>query len=191
MKRTFATISLLTFLVIGFLIELATRSVADNGALLGLGALPGSGDLHREYWRVATYSFLHFDAVHLLLNVALLLWVGRLLERERGAITLLIIYTVSVTASAAVILLVHRWHPQPDAIVGASGGNFGLLSAALIFSCTDSGAKLQRRRLWLLAVLVAGFIYSLFPRISMAGHIGGVIGGITMAVLACRTLRLG
>jgi membrane associated rhomboid family serine protease len=165
----------------GFGIEIATNSVGNDDALLKLGALPDNGQLRGEFWRVATYSFLHFNWLHLLLNVGLLLWIGRIVEQQVSIGRAAMIYFASVVCSAAVILLVHNWHPKEGATVGASGGVFGLLGAALIISYRQNGHDRFRRSLWI--VLAAGFGVSLLPDISMAGHIGGIIGGVPLALL--------
>src|SRR5260370_5572104 len=128
-----------TFLLIlaiaaGFGIEIATNSVGKNDALLKLGALPDNGRLHGEFWRIATYSFLHFNWLHLLLNVGLLLWIGRIVEQQVSIGRAALIYFASVVCSAAVILLVDNWHPNSGPTIGASAGVFGLLGAALIIS---------------------------------------------------------
>jgi membrane associated rhomboid family serine protease len=56
---------LIITIAIGFGIELVTNSVGNDDALLKLGALPDDGQLHGELWRIGTYSFLHFNWVHL------------------------------------------------------------------------------------------------------------------------------
>jgi membrane associated rhomboid family serine protease len=168
-------------IVVGFGVELTTNTVGSDSALLKLGALPDNGQLHGEFWRIATYSFLHFNWVHLFLNIGLLFWIGRMVEKRIGTARGALIYFVSVLCSAAVILLVHNWHPKEGATVGASGGVFGLLGAALIISYRQNADDRLRMRLW--AVLVAGFAVSLLPDISMAGHIGGIIGGVPLALL--------
>ena len=175
-----------TFLLIlaiaaGFGIEIATNSVGNDDALLKLGALPDNGQLRGEVWRFATYSFLHFNWLHFLLNVGLLLWIGRIVEQQLGTGRGALIYFVSVICSAAVIVLVHNLHPKEGATVGASGGVFGLLGAALIILYRQNGHDRLRRSLWI--VLAAGFGVSLLPDISMAGHIGGIIGGVPLALL--------
>ena len=58
------TILLIVSIAIGFGIELATNSVEDDLALLKLGALPDNGQLNGEFWRIATYSFLHYNWLH-------------------------------------------------------------------------------------------------------------------------------
>ena len=175
------TFVLILAIAAGFGIEIATNSVGNDDALLKLGALPDNGQLHGEVWRFATYSFLHFNWLHLLLNVGLLFWIGRIVEQQLGTGRGALIYFVSVIWSAAVILLVHNWHPKEGATVGASGGVFGLLGAALIISYRQNGDNRLRKWLWI--VLLAGFGVSLLPDISMAGHIGGIIGGVPVALL--------
>ena len=175
------TIVLILAITVGFGIEIATNSVGNDDALLKLGALPDEGQLHGEVWRIATYSFLHFNWLHLLLNVGLLFWIGRIVEQEVGAGQGALIYFVSVICSAAVILLVHNWHPKQGGTVGASGGVFGLLGAALIISYRQNGQRRLQKWLWI--ALLAGFGVSLLPDVSMAGHIGGIIAGVPVALL--------
>jgi len=179
MKR--GTALLLVAIAIGFGIELATNSIGNEAALLKLGALPDNGQLHGEFWRIATYSFLHFNWLHLLLNVGLLFWIGRIVENQVGIGRGALIYFVSVICSAAMILLIHNWHPKDGATVGASGGVFGLLGAALIILYRKNSGERFRKWLWL--TLAIGFGVSLSPDISMAGHFGGIIGGAAVALL--------
>jgi membrane associated rhomboid family serine protease len=70
------TTALVLALLLAFGLELATHSVGNDAALLKLGALSGNGELHGQYWRFATYSFLHFNGIHLLVNALLLFWIG-------------------------------------------------------------------------------------------------------------------
>jgi len=187
MKPGTGTIILLAALLIVFGIEVASHSVGNEALLLKLGALPDDGQLHGEYWRLATYSFLHLNATHLLVNAMLLLWIGRVVESrviltEAGAI-----YVASVFCSAAMILFVHHLHPKTGATMGASGGIFGLIAAALIVLYREKREPLDpqsriRTLLWI--ALLAGLGASLLPGISMVGHLGGLIGGGFVAPFA-------
>jgi rhomboid protease GluP len=180
------TIALVLVLLGVFGLELATHSVGNNDALLRLGALQDNGELLGQYWRLATYSFLHFNGVHLLVNASLLFWIGGMLERQIGAALTGAIYLCSVLSSALVILLVHSWHPKIGATVGASGGMFGLVGATLLISYRDMEfiGQASRLRTWLWLVLLIGFSVSFLPEISMAGHVGGLIGGLLAASFA-------
>ena len=187
MKAAPGTITLVVALLVVFGIELATHSVGNEAFLLKLGAFRDNGALHGQYWRVATYSFLHFNGAHLLVNVLLLFWVGRIVESWVGITYAAAIYFSSVLSSAAVILLFHNLHPKGGATVGASGGIFGLLATALIISYRHSAGSLDREsrlRTWLWIALLAGLGISFLPGISMAGHVGGLIGGTLLACIA-------
>src|SRR5216117_3554904 len=169
-----------------FALEIVTHSVGNDVALLKLGALPDNAELHGQYWRVATYSFLHFSWSHLLVNALLLFWIGGILEKRIGIALTGAIYLCSVLSSACMILLVHSWHPKIGATVGASGGMFGLVGATLVISYRDAGFAVRgsHLRMWLWLVLIVGLAISFLPNISMAGHIGGLIGGPLLASIA-------
>jgi rhomboid protease GluP len=164
-----------------FLVELARGAVANDAALLGLGALPDSGQIHHEYWRLITFGFLHWNLRHLLLNTLLLFLLGPIVERRAGAVALLIIFLSASVASGAGILIKHQIWPAEGVSLGASGGMFGLLGAALVlvFRRPSPG----RLRTVLMAALVLGLIYSFLPGVSMIGHIVGLIIGTTMALV--------
>src|SRR5262245_28003651 len=78
MQRSPGIAALIALLIGAFLYELACGAVGNQNALLVLGALPGTGDLHGEGWRLITYALLHLTALHLVLNAATLWWVGRM-----------------------------------------------------------------------------------------------------------------
>jgi len=192
-SRRGGTIILIAAFLGAFGIELTTHAVGNEALLLKLGALADNGELHSQYWRLVTYSFLHFNAWHLLVNVMLLLWIGRVVESRVNIVDAVAIYVSSVLCSAAMILLVHHLYPKTGATMGASGGIFGLLAAALIISYRQKpepvdGQSRLRTLLWI--ALVAGFGISFLPGISMAGHVGGLIGGAVVAPIArLRTSR--
>ena len=192
-SRRGGTIILIAAFLGAFGIELTTHAVGNEALLLKLGALPDNGELHSQYWRLVTYSFLHFNAWHLLVNVMLLLWIGRVVESRVNIVDAVAIYVSSVLCSAAMILLVHHLYPKTGATMGASGGIFGLLAAALIISYRQKpepvdGQSRLRTLLWI--ALVAGFGISFLPGISMAGHVGGLIGGAVVTPIArLRTSR--
>ena len=181
MKMAPGRLVLVLTLLIGFVVEVATNSIGNDASLLRLGALPDNGQLHGQFWRLLTYSFLHFSWLHLIVNAGLLLWIGRIVESRVGTAQAALIYLVSVLCSAAVILLVHTWNPKPGATVGASGGIFGLLGAALVISYRQHAHERLQQRIWI--VLIAGVGISLLPDISLAGHIGGIVGRVPTAFL--------
>jgi membrane associated rhomboid family serine protease len=186
MKSIPGTLTLAVVLLVVFGIEIATRTMGDGTALLRLGALPADGHLNGEYWRLITYAFPHLNWTHLILNLALLLWVGRIVERRVGTARAAIIYAVSILVSGIAILIKFSLAPGQGSAVGASGGIFGLLATALILvyrrdMVTFGQDRGLRIGLW--ACLGAGMAMSFLPSVSYVGHLGGLISGIILGYM--------
>jgi membrane associated rhomboid family serine protease len=177
------TRALIAINVAAYVAELATAPngssgggwVYVHGALFG----PAIASLH-EYWRLVTSGFLHdnqlpFGLLHIGFNMYLLYILGGLLEPALGPLRFGILYGVSLLAGSFGALLV-----TPDAAtVGASGAVFGLMGAGVVtlrargFDPMASGIPL------LIAFnLLLSFSSS---RISVGGHIGGLVGGTIAA----------
>jgi membrane associated rhomboid family serine protease len=164
-----------------FLIELARNAVGNDALLIGLGALPDSGQIDHEYWRLLTAGFLHYDITHFALNTLLLLLVGPVVERRAGTAWLLVIFLVGSVASCAGILLKHWFWPSAGVSLGASGGLFALLGTGLVLVFRlPSQSRLVRVRL--IVPLVFGLTYSVLPRVTMIGHIVGLVVGGAIAL---------
>jgi membrane associated rhomboid family serine protease len=105
------------------------------------------------------------------MNMLGLWWFGTAVEQYLGRWRFLLVYLVSGLAGSAGALLV----TPTAATVGASGAIFGILGAALV---------LERQRAYVLGGSAMGLIainlifsFSFSGRISVGGHIGGLIGG--------------
>jgi membrane associated rhomboid family serine protease len=129
-----------------------------------------------EYWRIVSAGFLHAGFFHLLFNMFSLWILGSLLEPAIGQLRFALIFFVSLLAGSFGALVV-----DPNSLtVGASGGIFGLMGAAVIvmrnrgINPMESGLGLWIGLNLLLTFTVSG--------ISIGGHIGGLIGG-TLAAL--------
>jgi membrane associated rhomboid family serine protease len=165
-----------------FLIELGGGAVGNDALLIGLGALPDSGQINHEYWRLLAAGFLHYDLTHFALNTLLLLLIGPVVERRAGTTWLLVIFLVGSVASCAGMLMKHLFWPSQGVSLGASGGLFALLGAGLVLVFRlPSQSRLVRLRL--LVPLVVGLAYSVLPGVTMIGHIVGLVVGVTMALL--------
>ncbi len=86
MRKFPVTYFLLASIAALFALELSTGAVGSDQKLAQSGALRDTGGLNGEYWRLVTYAWLHASWKHLLLNSALLWWVGRIVERRIGAV---------------------------------------------------------------------------------------------------------
>ena len=92
-----------------------------------------------ERWRVLTSVFVHRGVIHLLVNIAVLVQLGLLLERIVGPFTFGIVYV----ASGVIGSVMSTVAAPLDVFVGASGavcGLYGLLSVALFRGMVQSTA---------------------------------------------------
>ena len=81
-------------------------------------------------WQIVTYSFLHGNSLHLLVNMLGLFMFGSEVERVLGYRRYFIYYLVSVLSAAIAQLAMSALSGGPPyPTVGASGGVFGLLLA--------------------------------------------------------------
>jgi membrane associated rhomboid family serine protease len=175
------TYVLIGICVAAFIGELAGGASATGGSFGGSrlfeeGALRGSEVANGDYWRLVTAGFLHAGFPHLLFNMFSLWILGTLLEPAIGQLRFALIFFVSVLAGSFGALVV-----DPDALtVGASGGIFGLMGAAVIVLRNRGINPLESGLgIWIGLNLLITFTVD---GISIGGHIGGLIGG-TLAAL--------
>ena len=138
-------------------------------------ALHGAYVNDGEWWRLFTSAFLHYGLLHMGMNVLILVILGRMLEPAIGWWRMLLLYGVSLTGGALGAMLV-----EPNAFTaGASGAVFGLAGAVVIAE-RASGRRWQDSGI--LIFLVINIVFSLLvPRISIGGHLGGMIVGALAA----------
>jgi membrane associated rhomboid family serine protease len=181
MRTFFGSTAIWCTMSVMFLVELAGGAVGNDTRLLQLGALPDSGQINHEYWRLLTAGFLHYDVIHFALNTLLLFLVAPVVECRAGAVRLLVIFLGGSLVSFAGILLKHLFWPSQGVSLGASGGLFTLLGAGLVLVWQlPSPGRLVRIRL--LVPLFVGLAYSFLPRVTMIGHLVGLVVGTAIAL---------
>lgn len=173
--RPVVTISLIAVNVAVFVLDLVTKgALTDQGSLLGAAWDPRSGPVgvaFGEPWRIVSGGFLHAGYLHLGMNM-LALWVlGSQLEPILGRLRFLALYVASLLAGSFAVLLF-----QPTAeTVGASGAIFGMLGVAFVF---QRSRGIDPWRSGIAGLILINLVLTFaVPGISIAGHIGGLIGG--------------
>lgn len=162
------------------LIALRDHDLNGNGrTAMDLG-LYGPALRHGEWWRLFSYSIVHFGLLHIASNLFVLWIVGRELEPGTGPIRFMTLYTVSVLGGAAGAFILSG----PNSFTGgASGGVFGVTAAAALVAHRQ-GVKFWEGvfgPLLILNLVLGGVVVA---NVSLGGHIGGVIaGGLTAGAM--------
>lgn len=186
MKRYPCTVFLLGSVLLMFGVELAVGAIGSDARLLALGAIPDSGEMGREYWRLLTYAWLHAGYPHLAINAALLWWVGRIVERRTGSSAMLVVYLGCSIAGGILIMWKASMYPRPGASLGASAAVSGLLTCALVLLYRPSAAAFGQAlwvRVTLWAILLCGLGISFLPGVSLMGHVAGLGLGALLGFL--------
>ena len=164
-----------------FLLEVRFGVAGSETALVPWGALLTRGWSAADAWRTLTFSFLHLNPLHLALDAALLFWLGRIVERRTGAASMAAIFFAGGIASGIAGMLLGSLLPTTGVAVGSSGADCGLLAGALVMAFSRAREQRLRRPLIIAAIVIAAI--SFLPGVSVAGHIGGFLGGGAMAIV--------
>ena len=155
-------------------------SIFRDYALFG----PAVASPFDEYYRLITSGFLHSGFLHVGFNMYILWFLGNMLEPSLGPFRFAGLYFASLlSGSLGVILL------QPNALtVGASGAIFGLMGAAFVMQRARGIDPMQSGiGPIILLNLALGFV---IPNVSVAGHVGGLVGGALTGLLMDRAAQL-
>ena len=204
-RQGYVTITLIVINVLMLLLSLASAKNPGNalaggglGGLLGgdtplmhklaviggpecqdvrFGPVYACGVAHGEYYRLFTAMFMHYGALHLLMNMYALWILGRTLEAFLGPARFLALYLVAGLGGNVAAYVF-----QPHALsAGASTAIFGLFAALFLVL-----RKLGLNAASVLPIIVINLVFTIsVPGISIAGHLGGfLVGGLVAAGLA-------
>ncbi|MGL6224974.1 MAG: rhomboid family intramembrane serine protease [Steroidobacteraceae bacterium] len=139
-----------------------------------------------EWWRLLSAAFLHWNLLHIALNMWALWNAGRLVERLYGSVPYAGIYLASgVIGNLASTL----WNPALTT-AGASGAVFGVLGAMLACMLTDRGLPqvVVKAHRWstLGFVLLNLLLGTLSTGVDNAAHVGGLVTGFALGWLLAR-----
>ncbi|MDX2373925.1 rhomboid family intramembrane serine protease [Psychrobacter sp. PP-21] len=175
-----------------FVLQIVTGVDANNPsteALLTWGANALPFTMSDEPWRLVSSAFLHIGLMHLLFNSFAMYFFGQIAEPMFGSAKFLALFLLAAIGGNLLNNYV-TWQGiidgtgQPGISAGASGGIMGIGAALLIaalFKISVNGMVLNLKSLvFIMGInLVYGFAV---PGIDNAGHIGGAITGLVIAL---------
>lgn len=163
--------------IVVFIVQLAVPGFEERFWMLGQALTDDgvSGVAQGEYYRLLTAAFLHGGVIHIAFNMYALLVFGPLIEGAFGRLRFVALYLGSALAGSAASYM----FSAPNApSVGASGAIFGLLGAALVVT-----RRMRHDASVITFIIVANLaIGFLVPVIDWRAHLGGLVGGVLIAV---------
>ena len=161
-----------------FLADLVSEGgVGELGRWGTEGALFGPAVAAGDWWRPITAGFLHIGLVHVGVNMFLLWQLGLLLEPAVRKPAFTALYLLSLLGGSFLTLVL-----DPDAVtVGASGAVFGLMGATAV-AMRSRGINPFQTGIGMLLVVNLVLTFTL-PRISVGGHVGGLLAGLAGGVV--------
>lgn len=138
-----------------------------------------------RWWTLLTASWLHGNAIHILLNMMAVRNVAPIVAEFYGASRMIIIYVLSGVVGFAAstwggtYLAVVPFLQGGLYTVGASASIAGLIGAVFFYGHrTGSTGIAQQAKMWIMMFLVIGFV---IRGIDNWAHLGGLAGGYLMA----------
>ena len=135
-----------------------------------------------------SYSFLHGNFFHMIINVAILFALGKQIEEREGMINFILIFVSTAITGAVAYQILASGNPAP--MVGASGGVFGffgfLKGKELFFRLKNHLTILPFLNLVFGLVVLHIVLILLHPsiipfQIGWHGHLGGFVFGVLLA----------
>jgi membrane associated rhomboid family serine protease len=170
-----------------FVIYLAIylSNVSDTGFLLDT-AQPNA----KTVW---TYSFFHYNSLHIATNLVTLAIYGGICEYEQGPIRTFVINTYAIFLGAVGSVLEARATHEDSLILGASGGIYGLL-ASISGYLAINWKECEKFKKFMYIIILASECISdivintvyLQGNVAYGNHLGGFIGGALMSIAVSR-----
>jgi membrane associated rhomboid family serine protease len=144
-------------------------SQTPDGSWVGVAA----GD----WWQPLTSMFTHVQLLHIGFNMVALWVLGPQLELVLGRLRYTGLYLLSGLVGSAAV---YWFSAESTPTLGASGAIFGLMGALLVLAL-KVGSDLNQLLIW----IGINFAFTFFANanISWQGHLGGFIGGMTLAAI--------
>lgn len=186
---SWANLVLVAVNVIVFLICTFTGDLLYNRGALSVVELLQD----RQFYRLFTSMFLHWNVEHLFSNMIVLYYVGAIVERELGTLPYMALYLLSGFAGNVFSTGYEIFANLYGSSAGASGAVFGVEGALLLLVMAHRG-RLESMTVGRVAFAVVFSLYCGFTSVGVnnAAHVGGVLMGFTAAavIVGCRRMRL-
>lgn len=130
-----------------------------------------------QSWRLLAAMFVHIGLQHFVLNMITLYFLGRIAEDLFGSKAFLALYLLSGLMGNLFVL---AFSPEVVA-AGASTALFGIFGAIASLRFIARSPYIQYLSQSYTSLILVNIFFSFMPGISLAGHLGGLVGGGILA----------
>ena len=151
----------------------SVQAVYDFGGVLGdeIQVDPS------QSWRLLAAMFVHVGLQHFVLNMVTLYFIGRIAEDLFGSKAFLALYLLSGLMGNLFVLVF-----SPLAVAaGASTALFGIFGAIASLRFIARSPYIHYLSQRYTSLILINILFSFMPGISLAGHLGGLVGGGILA----------
>lgn len=159
-------------LVRGFDYE-SVQTVYDFGGVIGAEIQVDPS----QSWRLLAAMFVHIGLQHFVLNMVTLYFLGRIAEDLFGSKAFLALYILSGLMGNLFVMIF-----SPEVVAaGASTALFGIFGAIASLRFIARSPYIQYLSQSYTSLILVNILFSFMPGISLAGHLGGLVGGGILA----------
>ena len=151
----------------------SVQTVYDFGGVVGDEILEDPS----QSWRLLAAMFVHIGLQHFVLNMVTLYFLGRIAEDLFGSKAFLALYLLSGLMGNLFVLVF-----SPEVVAaGASTALFGIFGAIASLRFIARSPYIQYLSQSYTSLILINILFSFMPGISLAGHLGGLVGGGILA----------
>lgn len=151
----------------------SVQTVYDFGGVLGAEIQMDPS----QSWRLLAAMFVHVGLQHFVLNMVTLYFIGRIAEDLFGSKAFLALYLLSGLMGNLFVLVF-----SPLAVAaGASTALFGIFGAIASLRFIARSPYIHYLSQRYTSLILINILFSFMPGISLAGHLGGLVGGGILA----------
>jgi membrane associated rhomboid family serine protease len=150
-----------------------------------------------QIYRYYTYSLLHANVMHLIINLYTWIVFASIVEYDSGSIRSFGIHLSSIIGGSFATGWQSRITNVPTKVIGASGGIYGMLSSIISDLILNWNEFSKYKKFVYISILtttitsdiVTNIVYY-NPKISYSAHIGGFINGIFGGLILSRNRKI-
>lgn len=174
------TILMLMITLISIISVMALSKSVTSLSVNSLGLSYSAIAQQKEYWRLISYSLIHGDMIHLLLNMFSLWILGQFIFEVFDRNKALLTYAIGAVFSGLFVVTMQH----SVLLIGSSGALYAWFGLMLYFTIKNSKQLPKQFVRSMIFIIAINVLISLQPGISGLGHIAGFVIGYLMAPYA-------